>query len=48
MRLDVGLAIRAHFPLVGTEMLVDASWRFRIAFTARPGNGPAVTLSTSF
>ncbi len=48
MRLDVGPAIRAQFPVGGTQMRVDASWRFRIAGTARPDSGPAVTLSTSF
>ncbi len=48
MRLDVGPAICVQIPLGGTEMRVDASWRFRIAGTARPDSGPAVTLSTSF
>ncbi len=48
MRLDVGPSLRANLHARSTHLRMDASWRFRIAVDARPGDGPAVTLSTSF
>ena len=48
MRLDVGPNIRANIMAGGAQFQLDASWRFRVAGQAQPGNGPAVTLSTSF
>lgn len=48
MRLDVGPSLRADLHARSTHLRLDASWRFRIAGDARPGDGPAVTLSTSF
>lgn len=48
VRLDIGPSARAHFVAGSTQLRLDASWRFRIAGDARPGNGPALTLSTSF
>jgi hypothetical protein len=45
-RLDVGphVALRFH-PLPAA---LSADWRFRIAGTARPGSGPALTLAADF
>jgi hypothetical protein len=48
MRIDVGPNIRTNIAAGGAQFQLDASWRFRIAGQAQPGNGPAVTLSTSF
>ena len=48
MRVDIGPAVRAKLQAGATSLRLDASWRFRIAGNARPGDGPAVTLSTSF
>jgi hypothetical protein len=48
MRVDIGPSVRAGFQASATQLRLDASWRFRVAGNARPGNGPAVTLSTSF
>ncbi|MFN3451057.1 MAG: hypothetical protein ACK4ZE_02785 [Sphingorhabdus sp.] len=48
MRIDVGPNIRANVMAGGAQFQLDASWRFRIAGQAQPGNGPTVTLSTSF
>lgn len=48
MRVDIGPSVRANLKAGATSLRLDASWRFRIAGTARPGDGPAVTLSTSF
>ncbi|MEY4620515.1 MAG: hypothetical protein RIS65_1687, partial [Pseudomonadota bacterium] len=48
MRMDVGPNIRAHVTAGGALFQLDASWRVRVAGNARPDNGPAVTLSTSF
>ncbi|MCF8497577.1 MAG: hypothetical protein K9G32_03930 [Sphingomonadaceae bacterium] len=48
MRLDVGPSARAWVPAGPARLRIDASWRFRVAGDAQPGNGPAVTLSTSF
>jgi hypothetical protein len=48
MRIDVGPNIRANVASGGALFQFDASWRVRVAGHAQPGNGPAVTLSTSF
>ena len=48
MRIDVGPNIRTNIAAGGAQFQLDASWRFRIAGQAQPGNGPTVTLSTSF
>ena len=48
MRVDIGPSGRASLKVGGTSLRLDASWRFRIVGNARPGDGPAVTLSTSF
>lgn len=48
MRIDVGPNIRTNIAASGAQFQLDASWRFRIAGQAQPGNGPTVTLSTSF
>ena len=48
MRLDVGPSVRAWVPAGPARLRIDASWRFRVMGYAQPGNGPAVTLSTSF
>lgn len=47
-RLDIGPSVSAAVPLGSTRLRIDADWRFRIAGNAHPGNGPALTLSTSF
>ena len=48
MRMDVGPNMRANVSTGGAQFQLDASWRWRVAGQAQPGNGPAVTLSTSF
>lgn len=48
MRMDVGPNIRVNVTAGGAVFQFDASWRSRVAGHAQPGNGPAVTLSTSF
>ena len=48
MRIDVGPNIRANVTAGSAVFQFDASWRWRVAGHARPGHGPAVTLSTSF
>ena len=48
MRVDIGPSVRANLQAGATSLRLDASWRFRIMGNARPDNGPAVTLSTSF
>lgn len=48
MRLDLGPSIAADMPIAGAQFRLEANWRFRVAGDADPGNGPAVTLSTSF
>ncbi len=48
MRLDVGPSVHAWVPAGPVRLRIDASWRFRVAGDAQPGNGPTVTLSTSF
>ncbi|WP_333567495.1 hypothetical protein [Sphingorhabdus sp.] len=48
MRLDMGPTVRANLKPGAASLRLDASWRFRVAGDARPGDGPTVTLSTSF
>jgi hypothetical protein len=48
MRADVGPNMRANVSAGSALFQLDAGWRVRVAGNARPGNGPAVTLSTSF
>lgn len=47
-RVDIGPSARADIALSEASFRLSADWRFRVAGNARPGNGPAVTLSTSF
>ncbi|MEA3039145.1 MAG: hypothetical protein QOE79_1658 [Sphingomonadales bacterium] len=47
-RVDAGPHADLTFPLVHAAVTVSADWRFRLAGSARPGSGPAVTLSTGF
>lgn len=47
-RVDVGPSLRADIATGGANFRLTADWRFRITGKAEPGNGPAVTLSTSF
>jgi hypothetical protein len=48
MRMDIGPNIRANVSAGSALFQLDASWRWRVAGHAQPGDGPAVTLSTSF
>lgn len=43
-RLDVGPSATLRMPALGATLSAD--WRFRVAGDARPGSGPALTLST--
>lgn len=47
-RFDIGPTVRGDLALGGANFRVSADWRFRVAGTAKPANGPAITLSTSF
>lgn len=47
-RVDIGPSLAADTPIGGTRLRLEASWRLRAAGNAAPGNGPAITLSTSF
>ncbi|MEP7350986.1 MAG: hypothetical protein ABI668_13695 [Sphingorhabdus sp.] len=47
-RLDIGPTLSAEMPVSGTRFRITGDWRFRVAGAARPGDGPALTLSTSF
>jgi len=48
MRVDIGPSVRANLQVGAASLRLDASWRFRVAGDAQPGDGPTVTLSTSF
>jgi hypothetical protein len=48
MRIDIGPNMRANISAGSAVFQFDASWRVRVAGYAQPGNGPAITLSTSF
>ena len=47
-RVDAGPGLRADIATRSANFRLTADWRFRIAGKAEPGNGPAITLSTSF
>lgn len=47
-RIDMGPTARADLATGRVSVRLSADWRFRIAGNAKPGNSPAVTLSTSF
>jgi hypothetical protein len=47
-RVDAGPHADLTLPVGGGSITVSADWRFRLAGAARPGSGPAVTLSTGF
>jgi hypothetical protein len=44
-RIDVGPSIGMN---LSKRIDISADWRFRVAGNARPGNGPAVTISAGF
>ena len=48
LRVDIGPSLAADTPIGGARLRLEASWRLRVAGNAAPGNGPAITLSTSF
>jgi hypothetical protein len=47
-RIDIGPTISTNIKFGEGRVRLNADWRFRVAGNAKPGNGPAVTLSTSF
>lgn len=47
-RLDLGPQATLRLPVAGRNLIVAADWRLRVAGNARPGSGPALTLSTDF
>ena len=47
-RLDIGPALRTEVKRGNIPLYLTADWRFRIAGSAAPGNGPAITLSSGF
>lgn len=47
-RLDIGPQASYRLPALGEKLRVSAEWRVRVAGDARPGSGPALTLSTNF
>lgn len=47
-RLDVGPQLSLRLTVGGASVAVAADWRLRVAGSARPGSGPALTLATSF
>jgi hypothetical protein len=47
-RVDIGPTVGTEIVVQDIRIRVNADWRFRIAGDARPGSGPALTLSTSF
>ena len=48
VRVDVGPSLRTDIAVHKVNFRLTADWRFRVAGDANPGNGPAITLSTSF
>jgi hypothetical protein len=47
-RLDVGPQASYRLPVLGRGVNASLEWRVRVAGDARPGSGPALTLSTEF
>ncbi len=47
-RVDVGPHASYRLPLLGGSARISADWRVRVGGDARPGSGPALTLSTDF
>ena len=47
-RLDLGPHASYRLKAFGDRIRVSADWRVRVAGDARPGSGPALTLSTDF
>jgi hypothetical protein len=47
-RVDLGPNLSYRLPAFGDRIRVSADWRVRVAGDARPGSGPALTLSTDF
>jgi hypothetical protein len=47
-RVDAGPHADLTLPVVGASITLSADWRFRLAGAARPGSGPAITISTGF
>jgi len=47
-RLDIGPQLRLRLPVAGGHLRLSAEWRERIAGTARPSSGPALTLVADF
>jgi hypothetical protein len=47
-RLDIGPTMTAHFKIEDLPVNVRLDWRQRVAGTARPGHGLALTVATGF
>jgi hypothetical protein len=47
-RLDLGPQASYRLPVLGGHVNASLEWRARVAGDARPGSGPALTLSTDF
>ncbi len=47
-RLDIGPSLRVDLPLAGINTRLSADYRIRVAGSAAPGNGLAVTFSAGF
>lgn len=46
--IDLGPAARAEIPVGTHRLTIEAGYRWRVAGTAEPGSGPALTVSTGF
>ncbi|MGN6501271.1 MAG: hypothetical protein ACTHKM_14140 [Tsuneonella sp.] len=46
--LDLGPSARAEIPVGGHRVAVEAGYRWRVAGSAEPRSGPALTVSTGF
>lgn len=47
-RLDLGPSATLALPMAGKTIRIAVDWRQRVAGTARPGSGPALTLGSDF
>lgn len=47
-RLDMGPSLRLDFPLGGANARITADYRWRVAGSAAPGSGAAITFSAGF